>query len=93
MKQLKVPKRLKDWFDPYEVRVGGDGKVGIYTRDFNCRLATFNANTHVLQTRLRLFFQKCAEPEPKPKRKKRRPYVQRQPGDEDVFSVFQKDKR
>jgi hypothetical protein len=43
------------WAD-YEIRTGNDGKIGIYTRDYNVRLATFNANTHVLQTRLKLLF-------------------------------------
>jgi hypothetical protein len=41
---------------PYEIRTGEDGKIGIYTRDYNCRLATFNANTHVLQQDLARLF-------------------------------------
>jgi hypothetical protein len=44
-----------DWAS-YEVRNGADGKVGIYTRDYNCRLATFSANTHALQVSLKEFF-------------------------------------
>lgn len=41
-------KRKADWAD-YEVRTGSDGKPGIYLRDFNLRLATFNANTAHIQ--------------------------------------------
>jgi hypothetical protein len=46
------------WED-YRVDIGSDGKYGIYTRNYNCRLATFNVGTLALQTRLRLLFDKA----------------------------------
>lgn len=48
--------RKSQWFEDYEVRAGGDGKLGIYLREYNVRLATFNANTTELSTRLKLLF-------------------------------------
>lgn len=63
------------WFEDYEVREGKDGKPGIYTRDYNCRLATFNANTHALQTRLKLLFERANAPKIKPKRKRKPPPI------------------
>lgn len=51
-----------EWFKPFRVDIGKDGKYGIYARDFNCRLATFNANTHALQSRLRLLFDRANAP-------------------------------
>jgi hypothetical protein len=36
----------------YEVRSGRDGKMGIYLRAYNVRLATFAANSSALQTAL-----------------------------------------
>jgi hypothetical protein len=47
------------WFEGYEVREGRDGRVGIYLTSYNVRLATFNANTHALQTRLKLLFDRA----------------------------------
>lgn len=44
--------KAEDPFADYEIRTGKDGKVGIYTKDFNCRLAVFNDNTHCLQQAL-----------------------------------------
>lgn len=49
----------KPWFEDYCIRVGDDGKPGIYLREFNVRLATFNANTQALQTRLSKLFDTC----------------------------------
>jgi hypothetical protein len=46
------------WFDGYDIRKGGDGRMGIYD-DYNVRLATFNANTAPLQTRLKLLFERA----------------------------------
>lgn len=68
--------RQSEWFEDYEVRVGGDGKMGIYLRAYNVRLATFNCNTVALQTRLRLMFDAAYKAEqkrrlPKPRRGKR----------------------
>lgn len=63
--------RPSEWWTDYEVRTGGDGKVGIYLREFNCRLATFNCNTTALQTRLAMLFDDAVA-KPKPKRRKRR---------------------
>lgn len=59
------------WFEDYCIRAGGDGKIGIYLRDYNVRLATFNANTNALQVRLAKLFDSAAEP-PKPKHVRRR---------------------
>jgi hypothetical protein len=62
-----------EWLKDYRIDIGKDGKYGIYTRDYNCRLATFNANTHALQNQLRLLFDHASLPVPvRPKRKKRR---------------------
>jgi hypothetical protein len=36
-----------------EIRRGKDGKIGIYSREFNIRYATFNANTYHLQLALK----------------------------------------
>jgi hypothetical protein len=49
-------KRDKPDWASYEVRNGTDGKVGIYTRDYNVRVATFNDNTDDLQARLKELF-------------------------------------
>lgn len=57
-----MPEPTLEWFKPYRVDIGKDGRYGIYTRDFNCRLATFNANTAALQTRLRLLFDRANKP-------------------------------
>lgn len=59
-----------EWFKDYCIRDGGDGKPGIYLREYNVRLATFNANTAALQTRLKLLFDRAIA---KPKPKKRKP--------------------
>jgi len=72
----KKPRALritKEWFEDYEIREGKDGKVGIYLRKFNCRLATFNANTNALQLRLKKFFDHCATPTPKRSTKRKKP--------------------
>lgn len=63
-------KRRASPFDSYEVREGRDGKVGIYTRDYNCRLATFNANTFHLQTALKALFDRAHKPPTVKKRKR-----------------------
>lgn len=69
----KAIRITNDWFEDYCVREGGDGKVGIYLREFNVRLATFNANTAALQLRLKKLFDKAATPKVvKPKRRTRR---------------------
>lgn len=60
-----MPKKTKpepQWSD-YEVRHGTDGKVGIYLRAYNVRLATFNANTTSLQLRLGKLFDRAAKTE------------------------------
>jgi hypothetical protein len=50
-------KPLKEYeFADYEVRDGRDGRVGIYLREFNVRLAMFAANTHSLQVALGKLF-------------------------------------
>jgi hypothetical protein len=59
------------WFEDYCIRAGGDGKIGIYLRDYNVRLATFNANTNALQMRLAKLFESAISP-PDPKRRKPR---------------------
>lgn len=46
-------------FADYEIRTGKDGKVGIYLRAYNMRLATFNANTHHAQTAFRALFERA----------------------------------
>lgn len=48
--------RNKSAWGKYEIRTGKDGKPGIYTRDYNCRMATFNANTYALQQSLKELF-------------------------------------
>lgn len=40
----------------YCVREGGDGKWGIYLREYNCRLATFSANSAALRDALTMMF-------------------------------------
>lgn len=69
----KIVEPTLEWFKPYEVRVGKDGKVGIYTRDFNVRLATFNVNTTALQTRLKLLFERANRPAVLKSKRKRKP--------------------
>lgn len=54
-------KPRKDWAADYEIRVGKDGKPGIYLRDYGVRLAIFNANTYYLQRRLSRIFDNAAE--------------------------------
>lgn len=39
----------KNTLADYEIRRGSDGKMGIYTRSFNVRCATFSANSHQLR--------------------------------------------
>ena len=53
------------WFEGYEVREGRDGRMGVYLTSFDVRLATFNANTHALQTRLKLLFDRANKAEMK----------------------------
>lgn len=48
-------KRTRD-FSAYHIKRGRDGKVGIYLRAYNVRLATFNAGTRALQEQLRKLF-------------------------------------
>lgn len=43
----------------YDVRRGGDGKMGIYLRGYNVRLAIFNANSASLQTALLIVFDRA----------------------------------
>jgi hypothetical protein len=61
-----------EWFKGYEIREGGDGHMGIYLTEYNVRLAKFNANTHALQTRLRLLFERANRPEVKAKIKRKK---------------------
>lgn len=42
--------------EKYEVRRGDDGKMGIYLRAYNVRLAVFNVNSAKLQKTLTSFF-------------------------------------
>lgn len=80
--------RQSEWFENYEVRVGDDGKPGIYTRGYNVRLATFNRNTAAIQTRLKLMFNHAhtiEENRRKRPRKKRRTVKPMRPGDIDVM--------
>ena len=51
----------------YEVRDGRDGKVGIYSRKYNVRLATFAANSHALRTLLKETFDQAASAPPQTK--------------------------
>lgn len=62
-------KRESPWAE-YEIRDGKDGKTGIYTRDYNCRLATFNANTYALQQALKKLFDGAHKRAQKPKRRR-----------------------
>jgi hypothetical protein len=48
----------------YDVRVGRDGKVGIYLRDYNVRLATFAVNSHALRELLKKTFDDAAKHSP-----------------------------
>lgn len=64
--------RPSEWWTDYEVRTGGDGKVGIYLREYNVRLATFNANTRAIQTRLKLLFDRAHRHEADRKKPKKR---------------------
>lgn len=66
-----MPRHKAGW-DGYEIRDGGDGKPGIYTRDYNCRLATFNANTYALQQALTRLFDDAHKRAQKPAKPKRR---------------------
>lgn len=71
--RVVVAEPTLQWFEGYELRRGGDGKMGIYLREYDVRLAVFNANTAELQSRLKLLFARANAPVPgKPKRKKRR---------------------
>lgn len=45
--------------EAYEIRRGGDGKVGIYTRGYDVRMATFNANSASLQRALKGVFDRA----------------------------------
>lgn len=69
---LPRSRKKQDPWESYEIRTGGDGKVGIYTRDYNCRLATFNANTFALQHQLELLFNRAARVAAAAKTRKRR---------------------
>lgn len=64
-----------EWFDEYEVRTGKDGKSGIYLREFNVRLATFNCNTGAIQSRLKLLFDRAVAPAPPKPKRKRKPVI------------------
>lgn len=44
-----LPRSLCGALADYCVREGTDGKVGIYLRDFNVRVATLSSNSHPLQ--------------------------------------------
>lgn len=55
-----MAKRESVGWEDYEIRTGKDGKPGIYLRDYNVRLATFNCNTHALQVKLDLLFNRAA---------------------------------
>jgi len=65
--------RKSQWFEDYEVRTGNDGKVGIYARETDERLATFNKgpDAAALATRLKLMFNRSHTVE-KTRRKRRR---------------------
>lgn len=64
--------RKKSPWAEYEIRDGKDGKPGIYTRDYNCRLAIFNANTYALQQALKKLFDGAHKRLQKPAKPKRR---------------------
>lgn len=53
---MAIKRERSDSLATYQVRRGTDGKVGIYLRDYNVRCATFNDNTHQLQSLLRKLF-------------------------------------
>lgn len=46
----------------YEIRTGADGKIGIYLRAYNVRMATFNSNSRTLQALLSQLFHRAARP-------------------------------
>jgi len=66
--------RKSQWFEDYEVRTGNDDRVGIYARETDTRLATFNkgVEARALATRLKLMFNRSHTVEKNRKIGKRR---------------------
>lgn len=64
-----------EWFKDFEVRIGGDGKAGIYLRSYNVRVAVFNSNSSAIQTRLKLLFERANKPVAVKTPRKRKPKI------------------
>jgi hypothetical protein len=55
-RRARVAAATAESLGSYTIRAGTDGKIGIYLRDYNVRLATFNSNTDHCQRALQRVF-------------------------------------